>query len=169
MHNLSQPKKSSKNIINDLESSQKLFKEELNTQLTTQPPAPPSSPVDGSMDIRERVLALELKLQAAQEMIKKDFQNICLEINNMCEQLASRTDTNEDNIDLLNKNFQELVGQLNQLRDDVKPKIEEMKKELDTTTEKKKSIRDNFIFPLLVYIVLAVLGFLIGKYTTMSG
>ena len=163
MNNILKQSKTSENIIHNFETFKNSYTNGLNEQFNHPRVAVQAS--DDLGNLKERVLVLELNLEHAIENFKKDLELLCVELSNQCEQNTLRTQINEENISSMNTNYQEIIGQYNQML----MQLNEVKNTLSETKEKKRSFIDNFLWPLLMCGTVAVISFFLGKFMTMTG
>ena len=153
MNKLIQSKNSSENIISDFEKFKQTYEAAVDEHFADMKI---SQELGGIASLDKKVLALELNLQNLRDNFQKDIKLLSVELTNLCEKNTLRTDTNEDNIEALDTNYQELGGQLNQVR----MELNEVKKTLEEQKQRKNSFRDYLFYPLLLSIILGMLGYL---------
>lgn len=163
MNKILKQSKSSENIIHNFETFKNSYTNGLNEQFNHPRVATETS--DDLTNVKERVLVLELNLNHAIENFKKDLELLCVELSNQCEQNTLRTQINEDNISSMNTNYQEIVGQYNQML----MQLNEVKNSLSESKEKRRSFIDNFFWPFILCSTVAVLSFFLGKFMAMTG
>ncbi len=153
MNKLVQPKNTSENIISDFENFKNSYDAAIDKHYADMKISQKLDDIDG---LDKKIIVLEMNLQSLRDHFQNDLKLLNVELTNLCEKNTLRTDTNEDNIEALDTNYQELGGQINQIR----MELNEIKKTLAEQKERKNSFRDYLFLPLLGSIIIAMLGWL---------